>query len=344
LISAVISQYSTSAGLLKNGAGTLRLTGNNTYAGETYLGSGTLQVDGAQPQSPVTLDHDTRLQGSGTVGHILLNGGATTIAPGTSPGMLTCSNLIASGGNGILQIELNGTTPGTAHDQLNVRGTVDLLGLKLSGTLGFASAVGNQFRIINNDGADAVTGTFTGLPQGAELYIGSERFQISYTGGTGNDVVLARLVTAPLFLHLEPISTTKIRLYWSTNYPDFHLEYNTSLNSTNWAVSALTPVVMGTNLVVTNSLFGAQKFYRLSRVPSPFTPPPPTLAIQRASAGNLRLLWPAEDDRTFTLQSNTNLTTTNWVTVSPASVILGWDNAVTNAISGAQKYYRLLKP
>ena len=151
------------------------------------------------------------------------------------------------------------------------------------------------------------------------------------------------LTPSPI-LYIERITSATARLYWLTNYPDFHLEYNTSLGTTNWAASALTPVVTGTNFMVTNSLFGAQKYYRLSRVPATYTPPPPSLTIQRASPVTVRLLWPAEDDRTFTLQSNTNLTTTNWVTVSPPPAILDWNNAVTNPISVTQKYYRLFKP
>ena len=344
LINAIISPTSHVAGFQKNGAGRLQLTANNTYNGNTTVSSGTVQIDGLQPQSPVQV-FGGRLQGSGTVGHVIFDESKCFLAPGSSPGILTTSNLNATAlGGAKVEIELNGPGAGSGYDQINVRGTVNLSQLSLGASLGFASSVGQQFTIISNDGSDAVTGTFTSLPQNAQLHVGSELFQINYAGGDGNDVVLSRLVTAPLFLHLEKISTTKIRLYWSTNYPDFHLEYNASPGTTNWAASALTPVVTGTNLVVTNSLFGAQKYYRLSRVPASFIPPPPVLTIQSASAGAVRLLWPAEDDRTFSLQSHTNLTTTNWTTVSPSPAILGWNHAVTNPISGAQKYYRLLKP
>ena len=152
------------------------------------------------------------------------------------------------------------------------------------------------------------------------------------------------LTLPPPLLHIEKITAVTARLYWSTNYPDYHLEYNPSLGTTNWAASALTPVVTDTNFVVTNLMFGAQKYYRLSRLPATYTPPPPSLTIQRAASGFVRLLWSAEDDRTFTLQVNTNLTATNWVSASPPASILGWDNVVTNPISGAQKFYRLFKP
>src|SRR5439155_11612812 len=71
-----------------------------------------------------------------------------------------------------------------------VTGTVDLTGADLSGTMGFAAAVGATFTIINNDGSDAIVGTLAGLPEGATVTLSGQSFTISYVGGTGNDVVL----------------------------------------------------------------------------------------------------------------------------------------------------------
>jgi hypothetical protein len=98
-------------------------------------------------------------------------------------------------------------------------------------------------------------------------------------------------------------------------------------------------VVQGTNYVVTNSFSGLQQYYRLGRLPAPYTSPPPALKIERASSGAVRLLWPAEDERMFLLRSNTNLSSRNWAPVSPPPTILGGNNVVTNAISGTQVFY-----
>ena len=63
----------------------------------------------------------------------------------------------------------------------------------LAGTLGFAPTIGDVFTIIDNDGTgDAVTGTFNGHIEGANLLIGGQNFVISYKGGDGNDVTLTR--------------------------------------------------------------------------------------------------------------------------------------------------------
>jgi hypothetical protein len=88
--------------------------------------------------------------------------------------------------------DINGTTAGSLYDQLIVNGTVSLNGT-LAVNPSFASAGQQTFTIIDNDGADAVTGTFTGLAEGAIFQAGGKTFRISYVGGTGNDVTLTYL-------------------------------------------------------------------------------------------------------------------------------------------------------
>jgi hypothetical protein len=51
--------------------------------------------------------------------------------------------------------------------------------------------------IVNNQGSDAISGIFNGLPQGATVTLGSQAYSISYTGGDGNDVVLTALAAVP---------------------------------------------------------------------------------------------------------------------------------------------------
>ena len=134
------------AGITKNGLGQMRLSGNNTYAGSTFINGGTLSVDGTQPQSPVLVNSGT-LGGSGTVGPIYMSG-AAVVAPGDDgPGILTCSNLNAGiTASGVLRLELNGTTPGSGYDQLNVRGTVNLAGVTLERSLGFSAPTRRPIR------------------------------------------------------------------------------------------------------------------------------------------------------------------------------------------------------
>src|SRR5262249_42525818 len=88
-------------------------------------------------------------------------------------------------------VELNGTGPGT-FDQVNAVGTVSLGGSTLTVTLGFTPLVGDNFTIINNDGADRVNGRFTGLAEGATFIISGVTFQIFYKEKAAYDVVLTR--------------------------------------------------------------------------------------------------------------------------------------------------------
>jgi hypothetical protein len=81
-----------------------------------------------------------------------------------------------------------------------VTGTVTLAGiLDVSQFNSFTPSVGDQLTIISNDGADAVSGTFSGLPEGSTIsdFLGTGLGAIvSYAGGDGNDVVLTAAETA----------------------------------------------------------------------------------------------------------------------------------------------------
>ncbi len=111
----------------------------------------------------------------------------------TSTGILTLGDTwFRSASTSDFEVELNGTTAGSGHDQLVVNGTVELTG-DLVITLGYSPAVGDSFTIIDNDGTDPVEGFFNGMTEGGLFLIGTDFFTITYEGGTGNDVVLTKV-------------------------------------------------------------------------------------------------------------------------------------------------------
>lgn|GEM_PF-3554756 len=183
---------------VKAGAGTLTLSGSNTFSGITQVNAGTLLVNGANNGTgAVNVNNAAILGGTGSIaGPVNLNG-TSRLAPGASPETLATGAVTFTSGT-FFEVEIGGTSPGdgtTGYDQLVVTGTVALGGatLNLIQFAGFTAnnAVQQTFTIIDNDGsADLVTGTFAGLPEGSQIdYAGGTVF-ISYAGGDGNDVVL----------------------------------------------------------------------------------------------------------------------------------------------------------
>lgn len=166
--------------------GTLTLTNTNTYnLTQTNVSNGTLLVNGSI-NGPVYVDTQGILGGSGSIiGDLsVANGG--TLAPGQSPAILNTGNLTLLSGSS-LGIEINAPAPGTGHDQVRVTGSLSLAGT-LSVTLGYTPLNGANFIIIDNDGNDAVSGTFAGLAEGQSFSVNGVTFSISYSAGTGNDV------------------------------------------------------------------------------------------------------------------------------------------------------------
>lgn len=176
-------------GVTFNNSGTVDLQGGITwFIGAHSQTAGTTVLNGGDAWGHLSI-LGGQLEGTGTIfGHVT-NGGETT--PGFSPGQITVTGNYDQTATGALTIELGGRTPVSEYDQLNVTGTVTLGGqLDVSLVNGFLPSGGDSFTVVNNDGTDAVVGTFDGLAEGAVVAAGDRRFEISYVGGDGNDVVL----------------------------------------------------------------------------------------------------------------------------------------------------------
>ena len=172
--------------LVKQGSGMMTLSGNSTNGGIT-ISNGKLVLNGIA-NAPVVVQTGATLGGIGTViGNLTVNAGGTH-APGSSAGIQHIIGNYAN--NGTLAIELNGTTAGSGHDQVDVQGSVTLGNAILDLSLGFTPQIADTFLIINNDLSDSVIGNFLNLLEGEYVSVGIYTFQISYIGGDGNDVTL----------------------------------------------------------------------------------------------------------------------------------------------------------
>ena len=152
----------------KGGTGTFTLGGNNNFtAGVTHAFDGKLVVNGSEPLIPAIVDFNATLGGTGTVGAVTANG---IISPGESPGILNCSNVNFSS-TGYLTVFLTGPIAGSGYSQLSVGTSISLGSATLTVVPDFTvpPGLGQQFTIIKNNGGSPVSGTFSGLANGAQL-------------------------------------------------------------------------------------------------------------------------------------------------------------------------------
>ena len=247
--------------LIKNGTGTYRLLGENTYTGITRINQGVVQIDGSQPGSNVEVFAPGGLAGSGRTGAIICTG---TIAPGSSPGRLQCGSVDMRSGS-TFSVELAGPNPDTEHDQLDITGELTLDSTTLSVSLDYLPPLGAAFTIIENDGTDPVTGTFTGLANGSEFSMGGTTFRIDYDGGSGNDVVLTT-TDVPVSDSLQLLSIEEnggmFHLRWDGGAPRYTVQRIDVLDGTGTWVDVVTGEA-ATEADVPISSSATLRFYRV---------------------------------------------------------------------------------
>lgn len=115
---------------------------------------------------------------------------AVTLALGASPGQVVVNGNVTLTSNDTLPIEINGTNPANAFDNLIVNGTVALGNATLTLSGPYVLNPADSFVIVSNDGSDPVSGIFGSLPEGSLVTLAGQQLFISYQGGDGNDVVL----------------------------------------------------------------------------------------------------------------------------------------------------------
>ncbi|MFC4277911.1 autotransporter serine protease [Achromobacter aloeverae] len=140
-------------GLTKRGAGTLELSGANTYSGDTRVAGGTLRVSGSTTRSRTLVQQGATLTGSGTVGSTVAEG---IVVPGGAGGKaLTVAGDFTLRPQGVIRTALS------SDDTLNhlvVTGTAKVQGGALQVTGVTSSQLGGQFAVI--DAWQGVTGNF----------------------------------------------------------------------------------------------------------------------------------------------------------------------------------------
>jgi autotransporter-associated beta strand protein len=222
-INAVVS----GGGFTKVGNGTLTLGGVNTYSSDTNLSQGKLVVAAAGSISGnVNVSANTTLTVNGTVGGNVpsasgaingtgsINGTVSLTSTGsiqagtpTSVGTLAVSNMdLSQGGSfkfaldsstGLISLFTVGGAQGIKLDNslANLVPNDLYAGVPTQPMIDNLAAIGTFTIAQVTNGVSG--GTFSGYAEGGDVWVGYNRFTISYAGGFGTDIVLQYQETIP---------------------------------------------------------------------------------------------------------------------------------------------------
>lgn len=287
-----------------------------------------------------SLTNSTNSDGANPAGGLLLSGnmlyGTAYVGGAFGHGTIYAISMDGSGFTNLYSFSAGtfGIFGDTSTDGLNPQAGLLLSGNTLYGTAhgGGTSAEGAVFAIHTDGTGFTNLHSFTGGSDGAQPFAG-----LILSGGT----LYGTATGGGLFGDATQGNNNTVGngtlFAVSTNGSNF-----TSLYSFTGGSDGYYP--QGNLVLSGNTLYGCAAdggssgngtVFSLSLVPVGA----PQLGINLSGA-NVILTWPTNASG-FTLQSATNLVSPVWNTVSPAPVIQGGQNVVTNPVSGAQQFYRL---
>ena len=158
LVGGTINNSGTFTKAASTGETTTNIVNNtghvNAWSGRLTLGTYT-QTDGITELDGGDLGFGNPgqflggvLRGHGTIFGAVVNDGAT-VGPGLSPGALATTGTYTQTADGVLEIELAGTTPGVEYDQLLVSSVATLGGtINVSLIDGYVPSPGDEFEVL----------------------------------------------------------------------------------------------------------------------------------------------------------------------------------------------------
>ncbi len=327
----------------------LVLAGGTLYGSVTYGGAsnfGALFAVGANGQNFTNIYSFTNANDASPIGNLLLLGNTLygTTSGGNAGGF---GSVFAIGTNGLGYTNLhtfsaNSGSPNYTNSDGSgpvaglilvsnlLYGTASQSGLHGSGVIFAVSTNGNFTNLYNftkTSGSPATNGDGAN-PRGGLVLVSNLLYGTTYGGGLSSGTIFAIGTNGLGFTNLHNFTANAVFPY--TNYDGAHPNAGLIFSG-----NALYGTATGGGNP--DSFTGSGTIFSLAIGPAPVNPP--TLSVLK-SGTNVILTWPTNATG-FTLQSITNAVSTNWSTVSPAPVVVGGQNTVTNATSGTQKFYRL---
>jgi autotransporter-associated beta strand protein len=250
----VIQDGANSVSIIKNGSWTQIFSGNSSYTGPTIVNAGSLRILGSLGATPVTVNTNAYLDGTGMIGGpVTINPGGTLIAGGGSIGTLTINNNLTLLGN--LQFKLDKSLA-QSNDTVNVSGVLANTG---TGTV-FINNIGvdplvpgDSFKLFSQPVANGHALTISG-PAGVTF---TNNLEVD-----GSITVVPGTANYPTNISYSVTGNT-LSLAW----PATHLGWYAQSNSVNLADTNYWFDVAnsqnGTNLTITIDPTQTNVFYRL---------------------------------------------------------------------------------
>ena len=219
-----------------NGTGTTSIGNQVTFtnSGTVDVRSGTLAINSALTNTgTVTNALGTTINGSiksnsggnvrgvGTYGGPLQFNSGSALYPGLtlgiSHGILTTTGAVTMTSGSTFSVQLNGTAPGSGHDQLLLSGTgasINLGGANLLASLGYAPSAADSLTII---AGGPVTGTFVNAPAGQPFVLGLFGGQLysALLTYNPNSVVIGSFAPVPEPTCILAISMIAVGAVWT---------------------------------------------------------------------------------------------------------------------------------
>ena len=184
---------SNGGSLTKLGAGTLTLTGTNSYTGPTTVNAGILAINGVQTGTGMlSVASTATLAGTGSIAGAVQVQAGGTFSPGQlGAGRLTLQSSLTLTGAATASFTLGSTAGGGASTQALVGGQINLgtaATLSLALASGYTPTVGDKFFLLDETGANLVAGGFANAPLTGSLFtVNGVSFLIDYLDIDPND-------------------------------------------------------------------------------------------------------------------------------------------------------------